>query len=85
MLSPATSIKSVLRIERFRMCVKGSLDVAFMAAGRQTTVLISSCLPENHRGGSLKSKHPCQGGETGRDGRDRFLCFRTEKNNDGVS
>lgn len=78
----------MLKIERFRMCVKGFLDVAFMAAGRQTTVLISCppCpLPENHRGGSLKSKHPCQGGETGGDGRDRFLCFRKEKNNDGVS
>lgn len=60
-----------------------------MAAGRPTKVLISNpCpLPENHCGGSLKSKHPCQGGEnwTGRDGRDRFLCFREEKNNDRVS
>lgn len=64
-------------------------DVAFVAAGRQTKVLISSpCpLPENHYAGSLTSKHPCQGGEnkTERDGRDCFLCFRKEKNNDRVS
>lgn len=69
--------------------MNGYSDVAFMAAGRQTEVVISSpcLLPENHREGSLKSKHPCQGGEnkTGRDGRDRFLCFRKEENNDRVS
>lgn len=57
-------------------------------AGRQTKVIISHShpLPENLCGGNLTSKHPSQGGEnkTGRDGRDPFLCFLKEKNNDKV-
>lgn len=60
-----------------------------MAAGGQTNVLISThCpLPENDCTGSLKSKHPCngEGSKTGRAGRDRFLNFCEEENNDRVS
>ncbi|KAA8589845.1 hypothetical protein FQN60_013210 [Etheostoma spectabile] len=55
-------------------------------SGRQTKALNSSPgpLPESRCGGSLKSKHPWQGGEhkTGRDGRDPFLYFLEVKNND---
>lgn len=82
----AHSFSKSLKIEGFRMlsdevfCV----DLAFMAKVLNST----HCpLPENHHSGSLKSKHPCQGGEnkTGRDRRDRFLYFRKEENNDRVS
>lgn len=68
------------------------LEFAFIAADSQKEVLevlvgTHYPLPEKHRAGSMKPKHPCQQGENRavRDGRDRFLHFLKEENNDNVS
>lgn len=65
------------------------LEFAFMAADAQKEVLVGTHypLPEKCCAGSTKLKHPCQGGENRavRDGRDRFLHFLKEENNDKVS
>lgn len=65
------------------------LEFAFMAADAQKEVLVGThcLLPEKHCAGSAKPKHPCQGGENRavRDGRDHFLHFLKEENNDNVS
>lgn len=66
------------------------LEFGFMAADAQKEVPIAvpiAPLPEKRCAGSTKPKHPCQGGENRavRDGRDRFLHFLKEENNDNVS